>query len=235
MTGAAPITIACLDLAGTTVADGGALRAAHTEALAALGLAPGTSAHAAALARADAAPAAEALDLYRAVFADEARAQAAHLAFESSYERIVGRHGLAPVPGAEQALDELAKAGVRICLVSSLGRRTLGRVLEALGWWDRADFAVCPDGAGRGQPWPDLILSAALRAGTDDVRHIAVCGGTAEAMLAGRRAGASIVAGVRTGPHDAPTLRASGATHILPSVADLPPLLLEAREPADPG
>ncbi|MEU3513672.1 hypothetical protein ABZ733_38795, partial [Streptomyces longwoodensis] len=39
------------------------------------------------------------------------------------------------------------------------------------------------------------------------------------------RAGAGLVAGVRTGAHDARTLRAAGAGHVLDSVADLPALL----------
>jgi phosphoglycolate phosphatase len=44
-------------------------------------------------------------------------------------------------------------------------------------------------------------------------------------MLSGRRAGASIVAGVLTGAHDGTALTAAGATHVLETVADLPALL----------
>jgi phosphoglycolate phosphatase-like HAD superfamily hydrolase len=43
------------------------------------------------------------------------------------------------------------------------------------------------------------------------------------------RSGASIVAGVLTGAHDGPTLRAAGATHVLTSIADLPALLRPAQ------
>ena len=46
-------------------------------------------------------------------------------------------------------------------------------------------------------------------------------------MLCGRRAGASIVAGVRTGAHDEQRLRAAGATHVIDSVADLPALVFD--------
>lgn len=52
------------------------------------------------------------------------------------------------------------------------------RILDILGWWDSVDLALCPEDAGRGRPYPDLILSAALRLGIDDVREIAVCGDT---------------------------------------------------------
>jgi phosphonatase-like hydrolase len=172
------------------------------------------------------------IEIFRSLF-DEPRAQAAHLAFERSYDQLVDRHGLRPVPGAERALERIRGAGVRVCLLTGFGRRTQARVLDALGWWDRVDLTLCPEDAGRGRPWPDLVLTAALRLGADDVRHIAVCGDTANDMLTGRRSGASIVAGVLTGAHDRDRLLAAGATHVLPSVAALPALVLDDAAVAD--
>jgi phosphoglycolate phosphatase-like HAD superfamily hydrolase len=91
------------------------------------------------------------------------------------------------------------------------------------------DLVICPDDVGgRGRPWPDLVLTAALRLQIEDVRHVAVCGDTASDMLSGRRAGASIVAGVLTGAHDRAQLVGAGATHVIDSVADLPDLVLGA-------
>jgi phosphoglycolate phosphatase len=158
---------------------------------------------------------------------DEARAQAANMAFERSYDLVVDRRGLAPVPGADTALERLSGAGVRVCLTTGFSRRTLGRVLDALDWWDRVDLALSPeDCTGRGRPYPDLILTAALRLGVDDVRHIAVCGDTENDVLSGRRAGASIIAGVLTGAHEQDQLRGAGATHVLGSVKEFPDLFL---------
>ncbi|WP_225992255.1 HAD-IA family hydrolase [Actinomadura montaniterrae] len=225
MSGAAPITVACIDLAGTTVADGGAVETAFAEAIAALGIVSGTAAHDRAMARVRESRGGSKIEIFRSLF-DEPRAQAAHLAFERSYDQLVDRHGLQPVPGAERALERIRGAGVRVCLLTGFGRRTQARVLDALGWWDRVDLTLCPEDAGRGRPWPDLVLTAALRLGADDVRHIAVCGDTANDMLTGRRSGASIVAGVLTGAHDRDRLLAAGATHVLPSVAALPDLVL---------
>ncbi|MEU9020726.1 HAD-IA family hydrolase [Actinomadura sp. NPDC048394] len=225
MSGAEPITVACIDLAGTTVADGGAVETAFAEAIAALGIVSGTAAHDRAMARVRESRGGSKIEIFRSLF-DEPRAQAAHLAFERSYDQLVDRHGLQPVPGAERALERIRGAGVRVCLLTGFGRRTQARVLDALGWWDRVDLTLCPEDAGRGRPWPDLVLTAALRLGADDVRHIAVCGDTANDMLTGRRSGASIVAGVLTGAHDRDRLLAAGATHVLPSVAALPDLVL---------
>lgn len=237
MSGAAGrITLACLDLAGTTVADGDTVETAFAEAIATMGVVSGTAAHERAMARIRELRGRPKIEIFRAVFpGDEARAQVAALAFERSYDAVIDRAGLRPIPGAEDAIDTLAGSGVRVCLLTGFGRRTLGRVIDTLGWWRRVDLALCPDDVPRGRPWPDLVLTAALRLGVDDVRHIAVCGDTDGDMRCGRGAGASIVAGVRTGAHDPQRLRAAGATHVIDSVAGLPGLVLGGLMPLDTG
>ncbi|GAA4135841.1 HAD family hydrolase [Actinomadura keratinilytica] len=233
MTEAGRITVACLDLAGTTVADGDAVETAFAEAIAALGIAPGTAAHERAMAQVRDWRGRPKIEIFRALFPeDEARAQAAHLSFERAYDLVVDRRGVVPVPGAETAIERLVGAGIRVCLITGFSQRTLGRILDALGWWDRVDLALCPDEDRRGRPWPDLVLSAALRLHVDDVRHIAVCGDTVNDILTGRRAGASIAAGVLTGAHDRDRLLRAGATHVLPSIADFPDLVLAASDGA---
>jgi phosphoglycolate phosphatase len=232
VSGAARITLACLDLAGTTVADGDTFETALAEAIATLGVVSGTGAYDRAMAQARESRGRPKIEIFRRLFpADEARARTANLAFERSYDSVIDRIGLSPMPGAEAALDKLAGAGVSVCLMTGFGRTTMGRILDTLGWWQRVDLAICPADVARGRPWPDLVLTAALRLNVDDVRHIAVCGDTDSDMLCGRRAGASVVAGVRTGAHDPERLRDAGATHIIDSIADLPDLVLSD----DPG
>ena len=230
MNEADPISLACLDLAGTTVADGDTVRTAFAEAIATLGIVSGTAAYDRALTCFRESRGASKISIFRSLF-DEPRAQAAHLAFERSYDELVDRRGLRPVPGADDALRRIRAAGIQVCLITGFGRTTQARIIDALGWWDRVDLTLCPEDVPRGRPWPDLVLTAALRLGVDDVRHIAVCGDTANDMLTGRRAGASIVAGVLTGAHDRDRLLAAGATHVLHSVEALPELVLPA--PAD--
>ncbi|HEX6473021.1 MAG TPA: HAD family hydrolase [Streptosporangiaceae bacterium] len=227
MSGAARITLACLDLAGTTVADDDTVETAFAEAMAALGIVSGTGAYERAMARIGECRGRSKIEIFRELFPDdEARARVANLAFERSYDAVIDRAGLHPVPGAEDAIDKLVGAGIGVCLITGFSRTTLGRIIDTLGWWRRVDLALCPADVPRGRPWPDLVLTAALRMGVEDVRQIAVCGDTDNDMLCGRRAGASVVAGVRTGAHDAVRLSAAGATHIIDSVADLPDLVL---------
>jgi phosphoglycolate phosphatase len=87
---------------------------------------------------------------------------------------------------------------------------------------------LCPDDVPRGFPWPDLVLTALLRFGGGDVREMAVASGTEHGLVAGRRAGAQIVAGVLTGPHTPARMRRAGATHLIESIAELPELVATA-------
>lgn len=221
------VSLACLDLAGTTVVDDEAADQATAEALATQGIVPGTEAYTRAMIRVDEARGRPRIDMFRQVFGDEDRARAANHSFERAYDSAVDRVGMAPVLGAEKAIDELAGAGVRICLITGFSQVTLGRIVDTLGWWKRADLLLCPsDVDGRGRPYPDMILTAALRLQIEDVRAIAVCGDTENDIHSGRRAGASIVAGTLTGAHDRERLLTAGATHVIDSIADLPDLIL---------
>jgi phosphoglycolate phosphatase len=114
---------------------------------------------------------------------------------------------------------------VRVALLTGFSARTRNRVIDALGWADIADLLVTPEEAGRGRPYPDMILHAVLRLGIDDVADVAVVGDTAADVISGRRSGASLVVGVRSGFDSDVQLRAAGATHVVNSVVDLPPLL----------
>jgi phosphonatase-like hydrolase len=226
----ARITLVCLDLAGTSVADGGVVEKAFAEALATQGIVPGTGAYGRSMARVHATRGQSKIRIFHEIFSDDDRARAANHSFERAYDSIIDRVGLMPIPGAEAAIDKLTDSGIRVCLTTGFGRATLGRVIDTLGWWKRADLLICPDDAGgRGRPHPDMILTAALRLQVEDVRHIAVCGDTASDMLSGHRAGASIVAGVLTGAHDRPQLQSAGATHVLESISGLPDLVLQTN------
>ena len=72
--------------------------------------------------------------MLRVLFPDnEARAQAAQLAFDLALPDAIGRSAIKPVPGAVQVLEKLRAAGCRICVVTSLPRRVLDLVLMLRG------------------------------------------------------------------------------------------------------
>jgi phosphonatase-like hydrolase len=220
------ITLACCGLIGTLVADEGLVERSFAEAIATQGVVSGTSAFARRMSQVHRARGRSAADVLGLLFPDnEARAQAAELAFDRALADAVGRVTIHPVPGAVQVLDQLRAAGISVCVLTSLPRRVLDRVVDAAGLGCHIDLALNPDDVPRGFPAPDLVLMSVLRTGTGSVGEVAVIHGTGAGVEGGSRSGASIVAGVLTGPHPARRLRSAGATHVLESIADLPRLV----------
>ncbi|MFH8485510.1 phosphonatase-like hydrolase [Streptomyces longisporoflavus] len=216
-----------LDMAGTTVADGGLVEEAFSAAARELGVEPGSADHAEKLDYVRATMGESKISVFRHLFGDEALAQRANGAFEKAYGKLVEEGRIAPIAGAGEAIEELRGEGRTVVLSTGFARVTQDAILDVLGWRDLVELTLCPaDAGGRGRPYPDMVLSAFLRTGAvDDVRRIAVAGDTAYDMLSGVRAGASVVAGVLTGAHDDAALRGAGATHVLGSVAELPAVL----------
>ncbi|WP_280357590.1 phosphonatase-like hydrolase [Nocardia otitidiscaviarum] len=222
------IDLAVLDMAGTTVADGGLVLRAFEEAATAAGIpAEGVDREAARRYVVDTMGQSK-ITVFRALLGDEDRAQRANQAFEAAYDRFAAT-AAAPVPGAAEAITALRAAGIKVALTTGFSRATQDRLLAALGWQDIADLTLCPADAGRGRPYPDLVLTALLRLGIDAVDRVAVLGDTASDIATGRAAGARIVAGTLTGAHNAEQLRAAGATHVVDSVTEFARLLLAQR------
>jgi phosphonatase-like hydrolase len=218
--------LVALDMAGTTVADGGAVEEAFQRALDVVGLTAGdlTEDPAAYVRRT---MGQSKITVFTELLGgDRHRAEQANAAFEVAFDQAVDRGEVAPVPGAEAALDALRRAGMRICLTTGFSPATRDRIIAALQWEGAIDLALSPADAGRGRPWPDMILTAVLRLRIDDVAEVAVVGDTTSDLLAGSRSGASSVIGVLSGAHSREELSRAPHTHLIPSVADLPGLLL---------
>ncbi|MFJ1923742.1 MULTISPECIES: phosphonatase-like hydrolase [unclassified Streptomyces] len=220
-----------LDMAGTTVADGGLVERAFSAAAEHLGVRPGSDDHAAKLDYVRATMGESKITVFRHLFGEEALAQQANAAFEEAYGQLVDGGLIAPVPGAPEAIERLRTEGRTVVLSTGFARTTQDAILTALGWQDLVELTLCPaDAGGRGRPYPDMVLAALLRTGAvDDVRRTVVAGDTSYDMLSGVRSGAGIVAGVLTGAHDKDRLVRSGATHVLGSVAELPDLIARAE------
>lgn len=220
-----PIELAVLDMAGTTVTDDGLVLRAFDEAATAVGVPGSGEERESARTYVRDTMGQSKIEVFRHLFGSEDRAQQANAAFEQAYTDSIDG-GIAPVPGAAEAITRLREAGVKVALSTGFSPATQQRIIDALDWADIADLVLAPGDGGRGRPYPDLILNALLRTGIDDVAKVAVLGDTTSDILSGLRAGASIVAGTLTGAHDADTLTAAGATHVVASVADFPALFL---------
>lgn len=212
-----------LDMAGTTVADGGLVEQAFAAAARRVGEDP-----AGLMDHVRATMGESKISVFRHLFGgDETKARATNEAFEEAYGELLEDGLVAPLPGAAEAIAELTDDGRTVVLTTGFSRTTQDAILDVLGWRGLAALTLCPaDAGGRGRPYPDMVLAALLRTGAaDDVREVAVAGDTSYDMLTGVRAGASVVAGVLTGAHDEARLREGGATHVIGSIGQLPALL----------
>ncbi|MFD9796161.1 HAD family hydrolase [Streptomyces sp. NPDC059070] len=215
-----------LDMAGTTVADGGLVEQAFRAAAESLGADPDAM-----VGHVRATMGESKISVFRHLFGDEERARRANTAFERAYGELVAQGRIAALPGARDTIERLGAEGRTVVLTTGFARVTQDAILDALGWRDLVGLTLCPaDAGGRGRPYPDLVLAAFLRTGAvDSVRRIAVAGDTSYDMLSGVRSGAGIVAGVLTGAHGEDALRDAGATQVLASVAELPDVIARAE------
>ena len=227
MTGT-PVRLACLDMAGTTVTDDGAVLDAFTAALATAGIEPPSARFDGACAYVLETMGQSKIAVFTTLFdGDVAAATRANDAFEAAYAASIEGGRVAPMHGAVDAMDELAAHGVQVCLTTGFSSSTRDALIAALGWQERAALVLTPAETGRGRPFPDMILSAVLRLEIDDVRSVVVAGDTVSDLIAGQRAGAGLVVGVLTGAHAKDQLASVAGAVLIDSVADLPGLLFE--------
>ena len=221
---AKPITVACLDMAGTTVADDGSVIAAFSAAVEQFGLPEGTQGYDDALAYVRQTMGQSKIEVFRHILGAEDAAQQANAAFEEHYARSVRAGDVEPLPGATETFAALRAAGIKVCLATGFSPATRDALLDTLGWRPLVDLVLSPADAGRGRPWPDLPLTALLRLGGGAVGELAVAGDTPSDVESGLRAGAGLVAGVLTGSSTREELEQAKAPVILDTIADLIPL-----------
>ena len=116
------ITIACLDMAGTTVADDGGVIAAFSAAIGEFGLSPGTPDYDAALTVVHRTMGQSKITVFRRLLGSEDRALRANEAFERHYAAAVAGGAVAALPGAVETMTALRAAGIKVCLTTGSPR-----------------------------------------------------------------------------------------------------------------
>jgi phosphonatase-like hydrolase len=219
--------LACLDMAGTTVRDDGAVEAAFTTALSAVGIDQGTSRYEEAEAFVLRTMGWSKADVFARLLGP-AEAGEATSAFAAAYEAIVASGAVSEIPGALGVLRDLRARGVKVCLTTGFAPTTRDALLDALGWRAEIDLALSPADVGRGRPAPDLILGAMARLGVDDPAAVAVAGDTVSDLEAAHAAGAGAVIAVLSGAHDGATLAGADPTAVIDDVTALIAVLAQA-------
>lgn len=218
------ITLVALDIAGTTVEEGGAVYRVLAEVV---------STH---RRPSDA-------EIKNWMGADKRQAIAARTgldradpAVEALHEQFVATLAQAyaatppvPIPGTPEAFAALRAAGIRVVLTTGFDRQVTDPLLTSLGWSvpEVLDGVVCASEVAAGRPAPDMINRAMELVGIDDPRQVLAAGDTVLDVRAGHAAGAGVVIGVLSGAQTTADLTPEHPTRLLDSVADLPALLLE--------
>ncbi|MHA7987635.1 phosphonatase-like hydrolase [Rathayibacter sp. CAU 1779] len=140
-------------------------------------------------------------------------------------------------PGVRKAVRSLRKRGVKVALQTGYTRAVAEPLLASAGWriGEDIDALVTADEVTASRPAPYLVFRTMEATGVRSVDHVLVAGDTANDLGAGRNAGARYVVGVLTGAADAIRLGRHPHTHLLQGVADIPALLDDAAEFPDKG
>lgn len=220
------IDLACLDMAGTTIDEGGLVYAVLESTVAE---ATGLAVPAELLARWKGTSKQEAIaGLLEGLGAphDPANVNATFASFQKRLIASYRSSPPAPIPGVTELLGALRADGVRVALQTGYSRDIASAILDGLGWTvgpeltDVVDAVVTSDEVTASRPAPYLIFHCMEATGVVDVRRVLVAGDTPNDVLAGHQAGAGVVVGVLTGSFDADALSADPDTRVLASLAE---------------
>ena len=214
------IELAALDIAGTTVQEGGAVYRVLAEVVAD----HGTPASDTEIRRWMGADKREAL---AALTGDPDAVEKLHDEFVTRLQKAYAAVPPTPLPGVPEALAALRTAGVRVALTTGFDRQVTDPLLAALGWrlGEHLDAVVCASEVAAGRPEPYLIHRAMELTGVDDPARVLAAGDTVLDIRAGHAARAGIVIGVLSGAQTRAELSVERPTHMLAGVHEIPALL----------
>ncbi|MEJ8280003.1 phosphonatase-like hydrolase [Pseudonocardia spirodelae] len=216
------IRLAALDVAGTTVEEGGAVY----RVLAGVVADAGHPAHDTAVRRWMGADKREALAALTGT-ADAVAVEELHDAFVARLAAAYAAAPPRPLPGVPAALAALRAAGTAVVLTTGFDRQVADPLLAALPaeFTAELDAVVCAEQVGAGRPDPAMIHRAMALTGVTDPSEVLAAGDTVLDVEAGRRARAGRVVAVLSGAQTRAELTAAGPTDVVDGVAALPALL----------
>ena len=224
----ANVQLVVFDLMGTLIEDSGIVARAYDAALKDVGLTPDSDEFSAARQRVDALRGRPTLVVLSEVLGDPVLAEEATWAFDDSILSAVPE--MTEIEGAGDVLEALGSQGILLAVTTSFTVEVRRSVLSQMGWTDRFAATLSAHGVRRGHPAPDLLLQAILELRIDSVSQVTIVGDSPTDLVAGNRAGAGLVVGVRSGHAATIALEAAPHTHLIDSVAQLSEVLEAPRE-----
>lgn len=134
------------------------------------------------------------------------------------------------VSGAGLVFADLRSRGVKVALDTGFSRDVADVILRRLGWDESViDFSVTSDEVDNGRPFPDMIYVAMNAFGVSDPMTVAKVGDTPSDIGQGIAAGCGWVVGVCEGTHTEEQLTMAGASHTIPNVTYLAPMVFDTE------
>lgn len=224
------VSLITLDVAGTTVNEGGAVYARLKEVVEeALSVQISDDALRPALGANKREAIAGFLKTFRGA-ADPAEVERLFLEFRGRLEQTYRDTPPTALPGVAEAIQRMRAAGMQVALTTGFDRGVTQMILDAIDWTvgptpeHTVDFAITSDDVSLGRPAPELIQVAMQRAGVTDADQVLAAGDTELDLAAGINAGAKYVVAVSTGAQSPEHLATFPHTHVC-DVRDLPELL----------
>jgi phosphonatase-like hydrolase len=227
------IELVVFDMAGTTVAEGGAVYRALRDTLAANGLnvtdeaihqVKGTDKREALRTLIEQSPLREELLPGLAAI------------HEDFVERMLTFYRSDPavseMPGTSATFRQLKQHGIKVALNTGFSRDIAQTLIDRLGWERDGliDASVTSDEVERGRPHPLMIRRLMQQCGIKESRHVAKIGDAPADLLEGANADCGLVIGVTNGSSTRAQLAVLPHDYLIGSVAEFPALLgLQAR------
>jgi len=139
------------------------------------------------------------------------------------------RRHVSAMPGAEDTFSWCRQHDIKVATDTGFHHDVNHAIMEGLGWLNKGliDLAVDVEHTGGiGRPAPFMLFYIMQKLEVHSVHEVIKIGDTPADLLSGRNAGCIGNVGVLSGANDAATLGKYSHTHLIPSVVELPELIL---------
>ncbi|MEY4167553.1 MAG: Phosphonoacetaldehyde hydrolase [Acidobacteriota bacterium] len=220
--------LAVFDMAGTTVAEGGAVYEALRHTLQEHGVEVGTdSIHQV--------KGTDKLEALRLLIGQSPSATkllpqltAIHQSFLDRLTRFYAvDSAVTEFPRTSETFSWLRARGIKVALNTGFSHQIARLLIDRLGWESSGliDTAISSDEVQRGRPYPFMIASLMDRLGISEPETVIKIGDAPADLLEGYNAGCGLVVGVLGGSSTREQLEIHPHHYLIDSVADLPALL----------
>jgi 2-aminoethylphosphonate-pyruvate transaminase len=140
------------------------------------------------------------------------------------------------VDGVSNLFKTLKSMGIKVGIDTGFNRAIAQVIIDRLGWEKDGlvDVSVTADEVLGGRPAPFMIYHCMEKVGVTKVARVVKVGDTPSDLYEGTNAGCGLVVGVTEGSHTAAEMQPHPHTHLIPTVADLPRVLIESKSITDP-